>query len=271
MVLTVLRLEGVEKTFHRGTPNERVALKKLDLTLSSGEFCIVIGGNGAGKSTLLNLIAGTMFPDAGWISVEGQDITWTPEHRRAALIGRIFQDPMLGTAGSLTIEENLAIAMARGRRRRLSRAPKESDRKYFRDQLAMLGLGLENRLQTKVATLSGGQRQSLSLMMAILQRPKVLLLDEHTAALDPRTARLILRLTDQVVRDHDLTALMVTHSLEHALAYGDRTIMMQEGEVVLDVKGMARKSYTIDSLLAEYSKVRGERLVDDRILTTKKG
>lgn len=265
----MLRLQHVQKTFNPGASNERVALKDVALTVTEGEFVSVIGSNGAGKSTLLNVIAGTYLPDAGSIHLGERDITWMPEHRRAAWIGRIFQDPLLGTAGSMTIEENLAMAAARGRRRRLRVAVKEDERKRFRDELARLGLGLEDRLDTRVRFLSGGQRQALALVMAILQRPLLLLLDEHTAALDPRTAKQILGITEQVVREHRLTTLMVTHNLEHALSMGDRTIMMHEGECVLDVSGKERVEHTVDSLLAEFAKVRGERLVDDKILTAR--
>lgn len=266
----MLQMTNVVKKFHPGAANERLALRDVSLSVPEGEFATIIGGNGAGKSTMLNVIAGTHLPDSGTISLGGDDITWLPEHRRAALIGRIFQDPMMGTAGMLTIEENLAIAAARGRRRRLSLALSAAERARFRDELAKLGLGLEDRLQTRVRFLSGGQRQALSLLMAIWQRPRLLLLDEHTAALDPRTAQEILRITAEVVKENRLTTLMVTHNLEHALAMGDRTIMMHEGQCVLDVKGEKRRAHTIDSLLEEFSRVRGERLVDDRVMTTRR-
>lgn len=266
----MLQLQHVHKTFNRGASNERVALKDVDLTIAEGQFAAVIGSNGAGKSTLLNIVAGTHLPDAGSIRLGDHEITWMPEHRRAAWIGRVFQDPLVGTAGSMTIEENMAMAAARGRRRRLRLAVHGAQRTQFRDELAKLGLGLEDRLETRVRFLSGGQRQALSLLMAILQRPLLLLLDEHTAALDPRTARQILRITEKVVREHNLTTLMVTHNLEHALTMGDRTIMMHEGSCVLDVSGRKRAAHTVDSLLSEFAKVRGERLVDDKILATRK-
>ncbi|HLS90084.1 MAG TPA: ATP-binding cassette domain-containing protein [Limnochordia bacterium] len=265
----MLRLQHVQKTFNPGASNEKVALRGVTLTIAEGEFATVIGSNGAGKSTLLNVIAGTHLPDAGNIYLGDHDITWMPEHRRAAWIGRVFQDPLLGTAGSMTIEENLAMAAARGRRRRMRLAVNQAMRAFFREELARLGLGLEDRLDTRVRFLSGGQRQALALLMAILQRPLLLLLDEHTAALDPRTARQILELTERVVREHRLTTLMVTHNLEHALSMGDRTIMMHEGEAVLDVSGAERAAHTVDSLLQEFARVRGERLVDDKILTAR--
>lgn len=265
----MLRLQRVRKIFNPGASNERLALNDIDLFVREGEFVVIIGSNGAGKSTLLNVIAGTYLPDAGRIELGGRDITWLAEHRRAAWIGRVFQDPLMGTAGSMTIEENLAMAAARGRRRRLRIAVNSALRKRFRDELAKLGLGLEDRLDTRVRFLSGGQRQALALLMAILQRPLLLLLDEHTAALDPRTARKILALTEQVVREHGLTTLMVTHNLEHALGIGNRTIMMHEGQCVLDVSGGERQSHTVDSLLEEFARVRGERLVDDKILATR--
>jgi len=265
----MLRLQRVRKIFNPGASNERLALKDVDLTVNEGEFVVVIGSNGAGKSTLLNVIAGTYLPDAGTIHLEGRDITWIPEHRRAGWIGRVFQDPLVGTAGSMTIEENLAMAAARGRRRRLRIAVNASLRKRFQDELAKLGLGLEDRLDTRVRYLSGGQRQALALLMAIVQRPLLLLLDEHTAALDPRTAKKILAITEQVVREQGLTTIMVTHNLEHALSVGDRTLMMHEGECVLDVSGRERREHTVDSLLAEFARVRGERLVDDKILATR--
>jgi len=265
----MLQLIGVHKSFNQGAANERVALRNLDLSISEGEFIAVIGSNGAGKSTLLNVIAGSIYPDEGQILLDGKEITWTTEHRRAAWIGRVFQDPMMGTAGSMTVEENLAMATLRGKRRRLRKAVNSSLRERLRADLATLGLGLENRLSARVNSLSGGQRQALALLMAVVQRPRLLLLDEHTAALDPRTAGEILRLTERVIHDHGLTALMVTHNLDHALSMGDRALMMHEGECVLDLSAKARAGHTVESLLAEFARVRGERIVDDKILTSR--
>lgn len=263
----MLKVVQVHKTFHHGAANQRVALRGVDFTIGKGEFATIIGSNGAGKSTLLNVVAGSHYVDSGAINLNGEDITWIPEHKRAGRVGRIFQDPMLGTAAGMSLEENLAMAAARGRRRRLRIAVTNSMRNVFRDELAKLELGLEDRLHARVGMLSGGQRQAVTLLMAILRRPGLLLLDEHTAALDPRTAKQILSLTERVVREYRLTTLMVTHNLEHALQMGDRTIMMHEGECVLNVAGKARRAHTVDSLLQEFARVRGERLVDDKILT----
>lgn len=242
------------------------AVNRVDLTIDKGQFVTVIGSNGAGKSTLLNLIAGREIPDRGRIVLDGTDITKWGEHRRASRIGRVFQDPLKGTAASMTIEENLSMAEYRGKRRTLGRGVNRSGRIRYRQLLAQLGLGLEDRLQSVVGLLSGGQRQSLSLIMATMTSPSLLLLDEHTAALDPKTAQQVLELTTQIVAEGRLTTLMVTHNLEHALRIGDRTIMMHEGRIVLDLSGPAREKMTVPDLLQEFSRVRGQELVDDRLL-----
>ncbi len=243
-----------------------MALRDVSLDLASGDFVTIIGSNGAGKSTLLNAVAGVFPVDEGTIIIDGQDVTALPEHGRAAAIGRVFQDPMQGTAGSMSIEENLAMAARRGERRRLARGVTQEDRESFKEYLALLGLGLESRLSDQVKLLSGGQRQALALLMATIKRPKLLLLDEHAAALDPRTAQDILALTDRIVRRYGLTVMMVTHNLRHALTFGNRTVMMHEGEIVLDVGGPERSGMTVADLLERFHATRGERLSDDRIL-----
>ena len=262
----MLTLERVTRTFPVGGGNVKIAVDSVNLTIAKGEFVTVIGSNGAGKSTLLNLIAGRYLPDGGRITLDGTDITRWSEHRRAAFIGRVFQDPMQGTAASMTIEENLCMAECRGKRRTLRRGVTRDRRARYQQLLAPLGLGLEDRLQSEVGLLSGGQRQSLSLIMATMTRPSLLLLDEHTAALDPKTAQQVLELTTRVVAEYSLTTLMVTHNLEHALRIGDRTIMMHEGRIVLDLSGPERARMTVPDLLREFTRVRGESLTDDRLL-----
>ncbi|MDI7246701.1 MAG: ATP-binding cassette domain-containing protein [Bacillota bacterium] len=262
----MVKLRHLRKTFLPGTTSGRMALCDVSLDLAAGDFVTIIGSNGAGKSTLLNAVAGVFPVDEGTIIIDGQDVTALPEHGRAPVIGRVFQDPMQGTAGSMSIEENLAMAARRGERRRLARGVAQKDRKAFRDYLALLGLGLENRLADPVRLLSGGQRQALALLMATIKKPKLLLLDEHAAALDPRTAQDILALTDRLVKRHGLTVMMVTHNLRHALAFGNRTVMMHEGEIVLDVGGPERSGMTVADLLERFHATRGERLADDRIL-----
>ncbi|HEY8496148.1 MAG TPA: ABC transporter ATP-binding protein [Limnochordales bacterium] len=262
----MLVLEKLTKTFPVGGGSVKVAVNRVDLTIEKGQFVTVIGSNGAGKSTLLNLIAGRYLPDRGRIILDGVDITRWSEHRRAQFIGRVFQDPLQGTAASMTIEENLSMAELRGRRRTLARGVTRAGRARYRELLAPLGLGLETRLQSEVGLLSGGQRQSLSLIMATMTHPSLLLLDEHTAALDPKTAKQVLDLTTRIVGEYGLTTLMVTHNLEHALRIGDRTIMMHEGSVVLDLSGPERTRMTVQDLLQEFTRVRGADLVDDRLL-----
>ncbi len=262
--MTHLQLEGLHKTFHPGTINEVKALQGIDLIMNPGEFVTVVGSNGAGKSTLLNAVAGVIAPDQGRVLIGGVDVTRQDEVQRASRIGRVLQNPMAGTAPSLTIEENLSLALARGRVRGLGRAVSPAKRVRFREELAHLGLGLEDRLQDKAGLLSGGQRQALSLLMATLQRPEMLLLDEHTAALDPRTASLIASLTDRWVREQKLTTLMITHNLEHAIALGDRLIMMHEGRILFEVVGPEKRTLTIDGLRTAFERVRGENFTYDR-------
>ncbi|MBE3563871.1 MAG: ATP-binding cassette domain-containing protein [Hydrogenibacillus schlegelii] len=261
-----LWLERVSKTFHPGTSNARRALKDVTLSIAPGEFVIIIGSNGAGKSTLMNAVAGRIPVDRGRIVLDGVDITRWPEHRRAALIGRVFQDPMMGTAPSLSIAENMALAYRRGRRRVLRSFVGAKERALYREALATLELGLEARLETKVGALSGGERQALSLLMATFVEPKLLLLDEHTAALDPKRAELVLRLTEKIVREKRLTTLMITHNMAHALRMGDRLIMMHAGEIVLDLSAEEKAQMEIDDLLRAFERVRGEKFVDDRLV-----
>lgn len=262
----MLAVTNATKVFNKGTINEKAALRGLSLELAKGDFVTVIGSNGAGKSTLLNAIAGNFPIDSGSIALDERNITGWPQHRRAALISRVFQDPMLGTAASMTIEENMVMAYRRGQARRLLKAIHHQDRDFFREELEKLGLGLENRLTNKVSLLSGGQRQALTLLMATLQEPKLLLLDEHTAALDPKTAEKVLELTCQVAGGAHLTTLMITHNLEHALSVGNRTIMMHEGQIILDIKGAGRDTMTIDDLLGMFEKARGTHVLSDRML-----
>lgn len=262
----MLETKGIKKTFNPGGVNERQALAGVDLKLESGEVVTIIGGNGAGKSTLLNAIAGVYTLDAGRITIDGEEVNQLPEHRRASYIGRVFQDPMMGTAASMTIEENLAIAARRGLPRKLSRGVKKKDRDLFCDRLRLLGLGLENRLTTRVGLLSGGQRQALTLLMATLNTPKLLLLDEHTASLDPNTAEKVLQLTDLIVNKYRLTTLMVTHNMEDALSIGTRTIMMNEGRIILDLGEDKRKNTNIPDLMEMFKKASGIAMVDDKML-----
>lgn len=262
----MLVIKGLTKTFPVGGGSVKIAVDRVDLTVEKGQFVTVIGSNGAGKSTLLNLIAGHHLPDRGTITLDGVDITRWSEHRRAGYIGRVFQDPLQGTAASMTIEENLSMAELRGKRRTLRRGVTPAARARYRELLAPLGLGLEHRLQSEVRLLSGGQRQSLSLIMATMTRPSLLLLDEHTAALDPKTAQQVLELTNRIVTEYRLTTLMVTHNLEHALRLGHRTIMMHEGRIVLDLSGPEREKMTVPDLLKEFSHARGTELLEDRLL-----
>ena len=255
-----MEIRGLAKTFHRGMPDERVALDGIDLSLRRGEFAVVIGSNGAGKSTLLNAIAGEVPADAGSIGIDGTDLTRLPTHARAAWIARVFQDPSVGTAGSMTIEENLAVAEQRGRTRTLGASLTRERRSAYTKVLAPLGLGLEDRLRTRVAMLSGGQRQALSLVMAVLTHPALLLLDEHTAALDPRTGEIVMRATLEAVAQSNLTTLMVTHNMQHAIRFGSRLLMMQAGRIVLDVSGAEKASLTVEKLIERF------HLADDKLL-----
>jgi putative ABC transport system ATP-binding protein len=252
----MIELKNIHKTFNPRDVNEVRALQGLDLILEVGEFVTVIGSNGAGKSTLLNLVAGVYPSDQGTITIANRDVTRWQEHQRASLIGRVFQDPLRGTAGSMTIEQNMAMALLRGKRRSLRIGVSHKNRQFFREQLALIGLGLENRLTNKVNLLSGGQRQALTLLMASLTQPRVLLLDEHTAALDPGTAEQIAKLTSQLVHEHALTTLMVTHNMQHALSLGNRTIMMHRGRIILDVRGEERAQMTVADLVKKFAENR---------------
>ena len=262
----MLDLKNVSKTFHPGTVNARTALDDLSLHLEEGDFVTVIGGNGAGKSTLLNAIAGTFAVDSGSISIGGQDVSRLPEFKRAALIGRVFQDPMQGTAATMQIEENLALAARRGQPRGLKWGITALERADYRELLKTLDLGLEDRLTAKVGLLSGGQRQALTLLMASLKQPKLLLLDEHTAALDPKTADKVLALSDQIVQENNLTTLMITHNMKDAIAHGNRLIMMDAGRVVVDISGEDKKKLTVPDLLALFSRASGSDEANDKML-----
>lgn len=262
----MLELKHISKTFFPGTVNAKTALDDLSLTLHDGDFITVIGGNGAGKSTMLNAVAGTLTVDSGSILLDGEDITHKPEHRRAADLGRVFQDPMMGTAGDMWIEENLALAARRGSRRTFKWGISRAEREEYRALLAPLGLGLEDRLTTKVGLLSGGQRQALTLLMAALQAPKLLLLDEHTAALDPATAAKVLELSDRIVREHHLTAMMITHNMSDAIRHGNRLIMMDRGRIVLDISGEEKTRLTKADLLARFAEKAGVQEETDAVL-----
>ena len=262
----MLRVEHISKTFNPGTINEKKALDKLSLHLTPGEFVTVIGGNGAGKSTMLNAIAGTWPVDEGRITIDGTDVTALPDFRRAPYIGRVFQDPMLGTAPDMWLEENLALALRRGKPRGLRWGISDAERRQYRDKLAALGLGLEDRMTTKVGLLSGGQRQAVTLLMAALQKPKLLLLDEHTAALDPATAAKVLQLSDQIVTENNLTALMITHNMSDAIRHGSRLIMMHQGHIILDISGEEKKHLTKRELLDRFAALSGVQEETDSVL-----
>ena len=262
----MLELKGIRKTFFPGTVNEKVALKDVDLVLNDGDFVTVIGGNGAGKSTLLNAIDGTWRLDCGQVLIDGVDVTRLPEHKRAKFLGRVFQDPMMGTAKEMEIEENLALAARRGKRRGLKWRITRAERERYREILADLDLGLETRMTAKVGLLSGGQRQAVTLLMATLATPKLLLLDEHTAALDPKTAAKVLEITDRIINRDQLTTLMITHNMKDALAHGNRLIMMHEGRVVVDVRGEEKAKLTVEDLLALFAKASGSEFASDRAM-----
>ena len=262
----MLEICGINKTFNPGTVNANHALKDLSLHLAEGESIAVIGGNGAGKSTLLNAVAGVWNVDSGSIHLGGIDITHLPEHKRAKYIGRVFQDPMMGTAANMQIEENLALAARRGGRRSLRMGITKAEREQFREMLKILGLGLEDRLTDKVGLLSGGQRQALTLLMATLQKPKLLLLDEHTAALDPKTAAKVMEVTRTLVNQDQLTTLMITHNMRDAIEYGDRLLMMYGGRIVVDVAGEEKKKLTVEQLLNMFSQASGSDEVDDKLV-----
>ena len=262
----MLEIKEIWKTFNAGTVNEKQALRGVSLTLNDGDFCTVIGGNGAGKSTMLNAVAGTFPVDSGTISIGGTDVTRLPEYKRAKFIGRVFQDPMLGTAPTMQIDENLALAARRGQSRGLKWGITKAEKERYQELLRGLDLGLEDRLTSKVGLLSGGQRQALTLLMASLQKPKLLLLDEHTAALDPKTAAKVLELSDRIVAENHLTTMMVTHNMKDAIAHGNRLIMMYDGHIVIDVSGEEKKKLTVPQLLELFNKVSGSDEADDKLL-----
>lgn len=262
----MLVIKDVHKTFNPGTVNEKKALNGVDLVLEEGDFVTVIGGNGAGKSTMLNMVAGVYPVDCGTITIDGDDVTKLPEHKRAKYIGRVFQDPMTGTAADMQIIENLALAARRGKFRGLKPGVRSKEKAGYQDMLARLDLGLEDRLTSKVGLLSGGQRQAVTLLMATLKKPKLLLLDEHTAALDPKTAKKVLDLTEQIVSENNLTTIMITHNMKDAIAIGNRLIMMNDGKIIYDVKGEEKKALTVADLLAKFKLTSGEELDDDKIL-----
>ena len=262
----MLDIQNIRKTFNAGTVNEKRALNGVSLHLNEGDFVTVIGGNGAGKSTLLNAVAGVWPVDEGSITIGGVDVTRLPEYKRAKYIGRVFQDPMMGTAATMQIEENLALAARRGKSRTLRSGITKTEREEYREMLKILDLGLEDRMTTKVGLLSGGQRQALTLLMATLQKPQLLLLDEHTAALDPKTAAKVLDATDKIVGRDNLTTLMITHNMRDAIAHGNRLIMMYEGRIVVDVSGEEKQKLTVEQLLELFSKASGSDEADDKLL-----
>ena len=262
----MLELKNLYKTFNPGTINEKLALNGLSLTLKEGDFVTVIGGNGAGKSTMLNAVAGTWMVDEGQILIDGTDVTRLSEHKRAAYLGRVFQDPMTGTAATMGIEENLALATSRGKTRFLRPGITRKERDEYRELLKVLGLGLEDRLTSKVGLLSGGQRQALTLLMATLKKPKLLLLDEHTAALDPKTAAKVLEITDMIVNRDHLTTMMITHNMQDAINHGNRLIMMMEGKIILDIEGEEKKKLTVRNLLDQFEKASGQEFSNDSAL-----
>jgi putative ABC transport system ATP-binding protein len=262
----MISLTQCTKYFHKGSVNEVKALSDIDVKIEDGDFATVIGSNGSGKSTLLNAVAGGFFLDSGKISIGSQDVTRWPEYKRAKLIARVFQDPLLGTCPSATIEQNLALALKRGKRRGFGPGVRARDRKHFRKELSKIGLGLEDRLQDHVGLLSGGQRQALTMLMATLVRPEVLLLDEHIAALDPKTATQILSLTKDIIASQKLTALMITHNMRHAITFGNRLIMLHQGRIILDVQGEEKKNLSVEDLLEQFYIVQGEELANDSML-----
>lgn len=262
----MLELKNITKVFNPGTVNEKIALNDFSLTLEDGDFVTVIGGNGAGKSTMLNAIAGVWLVDAGQILIDGVDVTKLPEHKRAKFLGRVFQDPMTGTAATMGIEENLALAKRRGRTRFLGSGITQKEREEYKELLKILDLGLEDRLTSKVGLLSGGQRQALTLLMATLQKPKLLLLDEHTAALDPKTAAKVLETTDYIVNKDHLTTLMITHNMKDAIVHGNRLIMLMDGRVILDIKGEEKKNLTVEDLLHKFEAASGEEFANDKAI-----
>ena len=262
----MLEIRNVTKIFNPGTVNEKIALDHFSLTLEEGDFVTVIGGNGAGKSTMMNAIAGVWPVDSGQILIGGEDVTKLPEHKRAQFLGRVFQDPMTGTAATMGIEENLALAKRRGKSRSLFQGISKKEREEYKELLKILDLGLEERLTSKVGLLSGGQRQALTLLMATLQKPKLLLLDEHTAALDPTTAAKVLETTEYIVNKDHLTTLMITHNMKDAIAHGNRLIMLNEGKVILDIRGEEKKKLTVEDLLHKFEEASGEEFANDKAI-----
>ncbi|MCH5209552.1 MAG: ABC transporter ATP-binding protein [Oscillospiraceae bacterium] len=262
----MLKINNIYKTFNKGTVNEKRALNGVNLELQEGDFVTIIGGNGAGKSTLLNSICGVFRVDSGNIVIDGVDVTKLPEHKRAKYLGRVFQDPMMGTAADMWIEENMSLAYRRGKPRGLKWAITNKERAIYKEMLSQLGLGLEDRLSTKVKLLSGGQRQALTLLMAVMQKPKLLLLDEHTAALDPKTAETVLNLSEKFIAESNLTAMMITHNMKDAITHGNKLIMMHEGRIIYSVSGEEKKSLTVDDLLKKFADISGEEFANDRAL-----
>lgn len=267
--MKLLQLKQIEKVFYQGTPDEKKAIQGLSLTLNEGDFVTVIGSNGAGKSTLLNMVAGVLFPDEGMISIDDKNVTFVPEHKRAKWIGRVFQDPMAGTAPNMSIEENLALALGRTNKRGLRRGVSSNRKKEFQQTLTDLNVGLANRLHTKVGLLSGGERQALSLLMATFTEPRLLLLDEHTAALDPARAEHITNITQDVIRENNLTTLMVTHDMEQALQMGNRLVMMDEGQIIFEANEEEKRQMSVQDLVEKFQQIRGKALADDKTLLHK--
>ena len=262
----MLEIKNIYKTFNKGTVNEKKALNGVSFTLNDGDFVTVIGGNGAGKSTTLNAVAGVWPVDSGSIIIDGINVTGLPEHKRAKYLGRVFQDPMTGTAATMEIQENLALAVRRGKRRGLRWGITKKEREQFKELLKQLDLGLEERMTSKVGLLSGGQRQALTLLMATIQKPNLLLLDEHTAALDPKTAAKVLAISEKIIAENHLTCMMVTHNMNDAIAYGNRLIMMNEGKVILDIGEEEKKKLTVEDLLEKFEQVSGEKFANDKAL-----
>ena len=265
----MLEIKNVRKTFNKNTINEKKALNGINLHLDEGDFVTVIGGNGAGKSTMLNMIAGVYPIDSGKIEIDGVNISREPEYKRARYIGRVFQDPMMGTAAGMEIQENMALAFRRGQRRGLGWGIKANEKDFYHDTLMKLGLGLQTRMTNKVGLLSGGQRQALTLLMATLQKPKLLLLDEHTAALDPKTAKKVLEITQEIVEEQNLTTLMITHNMKDAISIGNRLVMMHEGRIIYDVSGDEKKKLEVDDLLKKFEEASGEEFANDRMILAK--
>ena len=265
----MLEIKNVRKTFNKNTINEKKALNGINLHLDEGDFVTVIGGNGAGKSTMLNMIAGVYPIDSGKIEIDGVNISREPEYKRARYIGRVFQDPMMGTAAGMEIQENMALAFRRGQRRGLGWGIKANEKDFYHDALMKLGLGLQTRMTNKVGLLSGGQRQALTLLMATLQKPKLLLLDEHTAALDPKTAKKVLEITQEIVEEQNLTTLMITHNMKDAISIGNRLVMMHEGRIICDVSGDEKKKLEVDDLLKKFEEASGEEFANDRMILAK--